>query len=312
MASRPRIAAFVATVALAAGAVVSTHIAPASAQNRQVSIAVPAYFDDDALWDRAIGASQVSYIIGHPATPVNGKYTTNPALAAHLADAKKAGKTTLVYVTAGYEKVTWQTLGDQIESAIAAYPQADGVFLDEIGYNQCDKFGSLTKGAGALKGIKSRIANKLVVLNPGAPIVTCFEGYGDGFVNLERADAKIGEWITNVNEPGNVPFYSWMFKAENRPRIWQMIHDVPTARISDAVDAALTRNASVLFLTNDKLPNPYDSLPDADTWKALLDRVDAYNSGKIALPAVIKLKEPVAAPTPTTKPAAKPKKKKKK
>jgi hypothetical protein len=304
-----RRATIVATaVSLTVGAAFASGYAPAAqaavAPNRPVSIAVPAYFDDDALWTKAIGTPQVSYIIGHPDSPKDGKYSTDAKLTAHIAEAKKGGKTTLVYVTAGYTKVTWQALGDSIESALAAYPQADGVFLDEIGYDQCDKFTSLKNGAGAIKGIKARIGNKLLIDNPGAPLLNCFESLADGFLNLERENAKVDEWIANVNAPGNVPYYSWMFKPENRPRIWQMVHDVTTAKVNDAVDGALSRNASVLFVTNDKLPNPYDTLPDDATWKALLDRVDLYNNGK-ALPATIKLTVPPTTPAVTSATVAK-------
>jgi hypothetical protein len=300
MSSRSRLAAVIAIGTLASGFATVTNAPIAQAQSRQVSIAVPAYFDDDALWAKSVATPQVSHIIGHPDTPKDGKYVPEAKLAGHLNDAKKAGKIALVYVTAGYDKVTWQSLGDSIESALAAFPQADGVFLDEIGYNQCDKFTSLFKGAGNIKGIKARINNKLVVQNPGAPIYNCFETLGDAFLNLERENGKVGEWVANVKEPGNVPFYSWMFKSENRPRIWQMIHDVPAPKMADAVDDALKRNASVLFLTNDRLPNPYDTLPDDDAWKALLDRVDFYNSGK-ALPTVMSITVPTTAAPATTK-----------
>jgi hypothetical protein len=300
MSLRTRSIAALGAVALCGSAAVAISSTTAVAQNRTtISLAVPAYFNDDALWDRVLKTPQVKYVIGSPATPANGKYVAEKVLEDHLTAAKAKGMTTLVYVTAGYDKVTWQTVADRIDSALAAYPSADGVFLDEINYNQCEKYTSLSKGDSATKGVRARHANKLVVLNPGAPMLNCYEGLADGYLNLERAQADVPAWEDNVNLSGNVPFFAWMFTEVNRPKIWQMVHSVATNQIAAAVDGALSRNASVLFITPDVLPNPYDELPDEASWKALTDRVDAYNTGKLAAP-VVKGPKLQSTPTPST------------
>ena len=305
MPSRPRIIAALAALAVAASASVATTAPSAVAQNRPVvSLAVPAYFNDDASWDRVINTPEVRYVVGHPTTPAAGKpYVAEKALTEHLAQAKAKGITTLVYVTAGYDKIGWETVANRIDSAFAAYPGADGVFLDEINYNQCEKYTSLSKGVGSVKGVRTRHPDKLVVLNPGAPMLNCYDGLADGYLNLERAQADVPAWEANVNLAANAPFYAWMFTEANRPRIWQMVHSVSASQINAAVDGALARNASVLFITPDVMPNPYDALPDDSAWKAITERVAAYNSAKLALPAV---KGPKLAPTTTRKPVSKP------
>jgi hypothetical protein len=318
---RRTIAAFVAAVAVAAVSVVANVVAPtpASAAVATVSIAVPAYFVDDALWDKALATPEVGFVIGHPLPPEDGKaYKADPDLQARLAKAKSKGKTTLVYVTGGYDKIDWTVVADRIDTVLNAYPAADGVFIDEINYNQCDKYVSLTKGAGSVKGVRGRHADKLIVLNPGAPILNCYEGLADGYVNLERAEQDIPAWTANVNLAGNVPFYSWMFTAANRPKMWEMVHTVAPAGGAAAVDAALARNASVLYLTDDLGPtedlvksnpneaakrNPYDSLGSAAFFAAVVDRVGQYATSRTALPAVKQLTLPAGA-TPTTTAAA--------
>jgi Spherulation-specific family 4 len=313
MSPRPRIIAALAALAVATSTAVTATNHVASAQSRPtVSLAVPAYFTDDASWDRVLNTPEVRYVVGHPATPAAGKaYVTDKALAEHLAQAKAKGITTLIYVTAGYDKIGWQTVADRIDSAFTAYPNADGVFIDEINYNQCEKYTSLSKGVGSVTGVRTRHPNKLVILNPGAPMLNCYDGLADGYLNLERAQADVPAWETNVNLPANAPYYAWMFTEANRSHIWQMVHSVSPSQIGAAVDGALSRNASVLFVTPDALPNPYDTLPDDATWKAILDRVDAYNNAKLVLPAV---KGPKLAPVTTTtkKPAVKKSPKKKK
>jgi Spherulation-specific family 4 len=302
MTSRPRIIASLATLALASAAVVGASSVATAQAKPAVQIAVPAYFNDDASWDRAINTPEVGYIVGHPDSPAAGKpFVVEADLVKRLAQAKAKGIKTLIYVTAGYDKVSWQDTLTRVDSAFGAYPTADGVFLDEINYDQCDKYTNFSKGITGTAGFRGRHPGKIALFNPGAPMLNCYEGLADGYLNLERAQADVPAWNENVFLKDNAPYYAWMFKQENRSAIWQMIHSVAPSQIGAAVDAALTRNASVVYVTPDLMPNPYDNFPDDGAWKALVDRVAAYNSGKVALPVVV---GPKVAPAATVKPAA--------
>ncbi len=308
--------AFALAATVAAGGIVMAPAAHAQA-NPQITIAVPAYFKDGAEWDRVLETAAVGWVVGHPDTPSDGNYKAEKELTDRLASAKAKGKKTLVYVTAGYDKVSAAQVADRVDSALAAYPGVDGVFLDEILYNECDKYKALAVGSGSVKGIKARNPGKLVVLNPGAPILSCYKGVADGYLNLERGDAAVKEWLDNVNLPGNYSEYKWMFGSDIRSQIWQMVHTVPADRMAAAADDAISRNATVLYLTPEALPNPYDNLPAAAAWTAFVNRVNDYNSGKAPLPKVLTLKAPAAAvssvttkaPTPTSKKATTVKKK---
>jgi hypothetical protein len=274
-----------------------TTVSPVTAQAATpITIAIPAYFTDEALWDKALDTPAVQYVIGHPLVPVAGQsYVADKELASRLTQAKAKGKTPLVYVTAGYDKVDWRVVADRIDVILDAYPAAAGVFIDEINYDQCEKYSLLTKGSGSVKGVRARQANKLIVLNPGAPLLNCYDGLADGYVTLERAEKDIPAWTDNVNLPGNASSYAWMFKEPSRSRMWQMVHSVNPGSAAAAVDAAVARNASVLYLTDDVLPNPYDSLPSDAVFKAVLERVGQYTSGAAPLPAVKQLVIPKAA-----------------
>ncbi len=298
-----RRSAFALTAIVAAAGF--TYAPQAQAQsNPQITIAVPAYFKDGAEWDRVLDTPAVGWVVGHPDTPADGNYKNEKELSDRLAAAKAKGKKTLVYVTAGYEKVSAATVADRVDSALAAYPGVDGVFLDEILYNECDKYKALSVGSGSVKGIKARNPGKLVVLNPGAPMLACYKGLADGYLNLERSDGAVKEWLDNVNLPGNYSEYNWMFGSDIRSQIWQMVHSVPADRMAAATDDAVSRNATVLFLTPELMPNPYDNLPSASSWTAFVNRVNDYNAGKVALPKVLTLKAPAAAATPATAKAA--------
>ncbi len=300
-----RRSAFALTAVVAAAGFTFAPSAQAQS-NPQITIAVPAYFKDGAEWARVLDTPAVGWVVGHPDTPADGNYKNEKELSDRLAAAKAKGKKTLVYVTAGYEKVSAATVADRVDSALAAYPGVDGVFLDEILYNECDKYKALSVGSGTLKGIKARNPGKLVVLNPGAPMLACYKGLADGYLNLERADANVKEWLENVNLAGNYSEYNWMFGSDVRSQMWQMVHSVPADRMAAAADDAVSRNASVLFLTPELMPNPYDNLPSASAWTAFVNRVNDYNAGKVALPKVLTLKAPAlaAAAAPTTKKVA--------
>jgi hypothetical protein len=301
--------AFALAALVAAGGFVMAPAAHGQA-NPQITIAVPAYFKDGAEWDRVLATDAVGWVIGHPDTPADGNYKNEKELSDRLAAAKAKGKKTLIYVTAGYDKVSAAQVADRVDSALTAYPGVDGVFLDEILYNECDKYKALAVGSGSVKGIKARNPGKLVILNPGAPILSCYKGVADGYLNLERGDAAVKEWLDNVNLPGNYSEYNWMFGPDVRSQIWQMVHTVPADRMAAAADDAISRNASVLFLTPEALPNPYDNLPSVAAWTAFVNRVNDYNAGKASLPKVLSLKAPAnaaqspvatKAPTVTTK-----------
>ena len=295
----PRRLAPLALAGVLAAGVTGLSTPAAHAQGKpSVSLAVPAYFSDDASWEKVINTSIVSYVIGHPDSPAIGsKFAADQDLTRHFDAAKAKGKTTLMYVAAGFDKIGWETVADRIDSAFDAYPNVDGVFIDEINYDQCDKYASLSKGSGSIKGVRARHPGKLVILNPGAPILNCYQGLADGYLNLERADKDVPAWTDNVNLPGNTPFYAWMFKPETRATIWQMVHTVASSKAEQAVDDAVSRNASVLFITPDSLPNPYDKLPDDATWTKIIERVNQYANGKLALPVVKQLVVPAAATT---------------
>ncbi len=292
----------------AIGALLTTAVLaqPASAQTPPpqplVSLAVPAYFTDSASWEKVINTPEVRFIVAHPDTPEAGKpYVADKDLTANIDKAIAKGKIVSIYVTAGYDKVAFDVVLTRVASALQAYPKVKAVFLDEINYDQCDKYKAFAAGSGSVKGFRDRFPDVSLQLNPGAPILNCYEGLADSYLNLERplVDPNgVPAWLANVNLPGNVPYYEWMFSAANRNKIWQMVHSVPANQIVPAIDAALTRNASVLFLTTDIMPNPYDKLPDDAAWNAMISHIADINSGKVALPATKQLTKPAAAAAP--------------
>ena len=132
-----RRSAFALTAVVAAAGF--TYAPPAQAQsNPQITIAVPAYFKDGAEWERVLDTPAVGWVVGHPDTPADGNYKNEKELSDRLAAAKAKGKKTLVYVTAGYEKVSAAAVADRADSALAAYPGV--VAISDVKVLRADRF----------------------------------------------------------------------------------------------------------------------------------------------------------------------------
>jgi len=56
-------------------------------------------------------------------------------------------------------------------------------------------------------------------------------------------------------------------------RFWHLIYATAEADLLDAIALSKQRNAGWIYVTDDTLPNPWNSLPDGTYWDALLDAV---------------------------------------
>jgi hypothetical protein len=72
-------------------------------------------------------------------------------------------------------------------------------------------------------------------------------------------------------------------------KIWHIIHTVPPSEASAVAALALSRGAGMIEITNDVMPNPYDTLPDDSYMKSLMDVVEGgtpLDEGLYAWPAL--------------------------
>ncbi|RAK90770.1 hypothetical protein BO79DRAFT_215772 [Aspergillus costaricaensis CBS 115574] len=180
--------------------------------------------------------------------------------------ASSAGKTVLGYVRTGYLGVSDQKFqtrlgsGDladwtaQIEEDVDMWyklygDSIGGIFFDE-GWPEC--------------GNNNEYVN-LYNLDPGSPMASCYEDTMDTLLTFELSyDSYVNSYTPN----------DWTPKDPRK--LWHIVYDVPESAVSEVAKLANERGAGFLQLTDDTLPNPYDTLP-ADSY--IQSMMDSINGG---------------------------------
>ena len=224
-----------------------------SFQNSQAMM-IPAYFQPGSLWNQAIsGTPTVTVLVMNPN---NGPgLSASPAYLATVNNSQNNGIQVMGYVHTNYGRRDLQKVLDEISIYMHWY-SVDGIFLDEtsadpihINYYQI-----------LAKHIRSFL-NKQVILNPGrfpdkiyltlSDILVVFEGTYQSYKHLV------------------VPSWTYLHSADQFAHI---VYDASTKeQMKKALRWSRERNAGLIFVTNDKLPNPCDTLPTY--WLAELEEI---------------------------------------
>lgn len=266
------------------------------ASGQQVAVAsyIHPLADSDA-WNRLIASpsDKVSVLV---ANVLNGPDTRVNAGWKDVIDrAAASGKRVLGYVPTGYLGVSQQhfttrlgsaDLADwiaQIERDIDMWyelygDKIGGIFFDE-GWNDCgenNKYADLYRHLNQYA--KRKHPTAMTVLNPGATMPRCFEYSADTLMTFESSyESYTGNYAPNDWTPSD-------------PRkLWHIVYNVPEGEVGRVVELARQRGVGYIQVTDDVLPNPYDTLPRQSYWSAHLNAVsggrpavaepDPYNSG---------------------------------
>jgi hypothetical protein len=164
-----------------------------------------------------------------------------------LADLRKAGVTILGYVYTSYSSRAIKSVTDDID-LYAQYWNINGIFLDEV---------ASTTNALAYYGqlydyIKSRTNLTQVVINPGTHTV-------EGYISRPACDTAIifedSEGWTNFVADAYLAHYP-------SSRFAMLLHsNFSVADMRHSIDLAEQRNIGWVFITDDVLPNPWDTFP---------------------------------------------------
>jgi len=206
---------------------------------------IPAYFYPGSLWTQATsGAPVVDVMIMNPAS---GPGTSqNPDYVTAVNNAKAAGIKVIGYVHTSYGSRDI----DVVKGEIDLYKQwygVNGIFLDEVSSSASD----LPYYQNVSDYIRSTNGT-YVALNPGTVPDQGYVSLGDTTVIFEGSYNTYKTW--------SAP--SWVF---NYPasKFTHLVYATSTSK--NMKDAILTRsknrNAGYVYVTNDVLPNPWDTLP---------------------------------------------------
>lgn len=246
-------------------------------------IAVASYINplaDPSAWNRLIEYPLakmpilIANVVNGPDSAVDAGWTDV------ISRASASGKTVLGYVRTGYLGVSDQKFltrlgsGDladwtaQIEEDVDMWyklygSNIGGIFFDE-GWPEC---GDNNRYADLYKYIndytKRAHPGAYTILNPGSPMASCFEDTMDTLLTFELDYAA----YTNSYTPNN-----WVPKDPRK--LWHILYNVPESAIGEVVKLANERGAGFLQLTDDTLPNPYDTLPSDSYVQTLLNSVE--------------------------------------
>lgn len=271
-------------LALATAIVAATFAAPATARADQITALVPAYFYptwwSGSPWDQLNAAAAKIPIeaIMNPASGPGGGVNSDYVHAVNALRA--AGGKVIGYVSTSYGSRPAADVFADIDAYLEWY-SVDGIFLDEMG----NQLGDLDYTAiyQYIKLKSSLIGRDLhVVGNPGTPFAPT-ETY------LQAADTLvIFEGPLTNPDPNGASFklyptkgpYTGLplwFQCYPRERFANLVYGVPTPlTMLAALVKAVGYNAGYVFLTNDQLPNPWDTLPPY--WDQEVNAIRAVNA----------------------------------
>jgi hypothetical protein len=185
--------------------------------------------------------------------------------------AKDAGIKVLGYVYTSYGDRSITAVKADIDTHYSYYG-VDGIFLDQV-----DNTGNSTDLAyytNLYYYIKAKPTGGIVALNPGASTKEAYAAIADHIMVFESTPAK---YRTRSN-----PDWETLYPAS---LFWHAIHSCPAADVSEMLSLSRERNAGMIYITDDLMPNPYDALPTY--WDSFVSSVEVANLGGDAEPLSI-------------------------
>jgi hypothetical protein len=209
-----------------------------------VQLAVVSYLRDALLWDKIIAAKPVIAMIN----PGSGPGTSADSLYVGLVPkVKTAGINCLGYIhSKGTDGVYGNRPMSEIKRDIDLHVQfyaVNGIFCDTVNPTLAyvPYYAEMCAYAHA-KGLK-------ICLNPGTK---CLEDH-----------VKMADWVMCVET------YATTYLAGTRPlweknypgKLWHCVHTAAPAQLQSIYDKARRDGAGLLTVTDDVMPNPYNTLP---------------------------------------------------
>ncbi len=220
---------------------------------------IPSYFYPGSLWTQAdAGAPIVDLMIMNPAsgpgTSSNSDYVTA------VQNARNAGLKVLGYVHTSYGQRDINTVKGEVDTYLSWY-NISGIFLDEVNTS--------VAGIPYYQNVSSYInatAAHYVSLNPGTVPNQGYMNISDNVVIFEGTYNTYKNWVKPgwVNEYASSKFTHLVYATSG------------STKLSDAITKSKSRNAGYVFVTDDVLPNPWDTLPTL--WSSELTKINASST----------------------------------
>ena len=160
--------------------------------------------------------------------------------------AKAAGVRVLGYVHTSYGARPAATVKAEID-AFRQWYNVDGIFLDE----GATSASALSYYQDIQSYIRSTMPGKLIMINPGVVPDEGYMGVADVVMIFEDTYSAYKNWTPPTWVSNYAP-----------SRFAHLIHATNSeTEMRDAASLAFKRRGGYVYITNDLLPNPWDSLP---------------------------------------------------
>ncbi|KAG0559922.1 hypothetical protein KC19_10G139500 [Ceratodon purpureus] len=236
----------------------------AASSNSATDIYAPSYVypcsgTPGCAWDVFKNGSTLAIINPNsgPGTTCNSDYVT--LVNTTVKSGTSTVKIVLGYVSTSYGNRNSTLVQADINKYYSCY-KVDGIFLDE-GATACDS-ATLTKYQSYNSLVKSKGGLGYTVLNWGTNGPECYlTGTTiDSYVTFE-------DYFSNYTSNGAPLTYMTSYTAT---KFWVILHSAPSnaTAVNSAVALSKTRNVGHIYITDDVMPNPYDSAPQTTVWQA--------------------------------------------
>jgi hypothetical protein len=206
---------------------------------------VPAYVYPGAEWDRLIAAAPtVGILIANPADGPGG--TADPVYQDAIGRAQQAGIAVLGYVATAYGQRPSADVLSDINGYYDLY-QPSGIFLSE-GPMDADCVGMEAKFLAYASAARARDPKAFVAV--GTRYCPAYIYFSDLIVLFARQETEYQTF-----QPAN-----WM-PSRSADRFAHLVSEVPGQAMEATLARARALGAGWLYVTDDLLPNPWDSLP---------------------------------------------------
>lgn len=223
--------------------------------------AVPAYFYPDpgtGLWPAMCSAMNPegggSVAVLNPDSGPGG--TADPGYAQAITGCHDRGHKVLGYVSTDYGRRPLERVLADVDRYGELY-DVDGVFVDEMG-NDAEDPGTGSDVRAYYRAVYDHVKERgdgsaLVMGNPGVPAARAWQlsdPVADVLVVFEGPADEYEQWTPP----------EWV-RAQPPQKFAHLVHATPADRRPRVCELSVLRNAGYLYVTDDVLPNPWDSLP---------------------------------------------------
>lgn len=245
---------------------------------------VPAYFYptwwQGSPWDD-LNAAAARIPVEAIMNPASGPGTAaNSDYQFAVGELQASGGKVIGYVPTGYGSRSADDILDDVLCYLEWY-HVDGIFLDEMGNQQGDlDYASVYT---SIKQLAARAGIELhVVGNPGDPFadVEAFIPAADVLVIFEgpydNSDPNGASFHSYPNKGPYTGLSPWWLNYDSS-QIANLVYDTSTPfQMLASANKAVGYNAGYIYITNDQLPNPWDTLPSY--WSQEVSLIECINS----------------------------------